>query len=93
MWLKRRKTPSSEIPKLQQEYLRLLQDTLTDIRPLQDVTQLSCGGGQANAAVQKQWKAQQRALRPGVETGKRTGTQRIEAPQKDRMLESVSIGR
>lgn len=93
MWLKRRKTPSSEIPKLQQEYLRLLQDTLTDIRPLQDVTQLSCGGGQANAAIQKRWKAQQRALRSDVETGNPTRDRRIETRHTERVLETANNAR
>ena len=93
MWPKRKETPSSEIPKLQEEYLRLLRDTLSDIRPLQDVSQPRNDGGRAEATVQSQWQAHQRALRPGVETTHPARTRRFVRPEEDRLLETASMGR
>ncbi|MEO3415285.1 hypothetical protein AAFO92_11570 [Roseovarius sp. CAU 1744] len=67
MWLKRRKAPSAEIPKLRDEYKRLLNDTLPEVAPLQDVTRSARSGRSLRevAAVESSvWREHQRALRP-----------------------------
>ena len=71
MWLKKRHAPSAEIPKLRDEYRKLLKDTLSEVRPLQDVTQPArpCGPPRLVTAVeQTTWQEHQRALRPHLPT-------------------------
>ncbi len=72
MWLKRRKVPSVEVPHVRDEYKRLLNDTLPEVAPLQDVTQSARSVAarpsytlQIFDSVEKTaWQEHQRALRP-----------------------------
>ena len=73
MWLKRKTPVRDEIPELKEEYQRLLQETLPDMRPLREVTEPR---GMARAEVEAQWAAHQRVLRPSA-----SPTRRI-APRK-----------
>lgn len=96
MWLKRKNAPCAEIPKLRDEYKRLLKETLSDVRPLQDVAQIArpCGLALEPARVEKtQWQAHQRALRPYAGKGnpQRTGPACMAGHRKRQVEQARSL--
>lgn len=78
MWLKRKKKANLKIPSLKDEYARLLQDTLTDMRPLQDVAQAKpLRASSSGVVVQAHWCAHRKAIIPFT---KPNATRRIAGP-------------